>query len=1060
MLDIDNTTRWKIIRNYFDNGGLVKHQLESYNHFLSKGLQKIVSDEPNVIFEMDDGGKRVLSFDNPHVESACIIESNRTLRKILPDEAKKRNIDYDFPIYLEVKYTMYDADDNIVETEVKHRQFLCMFPAMVKSMVCGLDGMTIEQLRESGECDYDSGGYFIINGHERVIVAQQRNSYDNPLVYKNKDGDLHCVVRSMSNETGHSKEIFITQKIDSKYQNKQGYMYMGKGATISVPQCTPHIPLGIIFRAMDLTEDQVRMLIDMPLIQHPSGDMVDHPLVKYILRDMNITHTAGDAQEYVGKLLKKPVNPKDYKNAVKQIVDSEIFPHIGITDNCAPNARYIGVMINRLFSTVVGTRVPDDLDIFTNKRVESTGILFYEMFKNLYKRFCKNMTNVLKKGQAWLPAMANENTIKKSFYKCMTGDWGIHKYVRTGVSQILNRLSYMGTVSHIRRVGVPGGKESKSIKIRQLRPLQIFGYCIAETPEGKPVGLVLNLALLSGISMSCPLGQVMDIVESQDDYMELPSLDEKIIDTKIFVNGSLVGLTEDPDGLVDSLRKCRVSGLLRYDTSVSYNGFDDFVQVFCDGGRVVHPVIRLVDNKYDLPNTDFYELLRVGKLVYIDAAEFEQSMMAMKPTDLDSTDTKYDYLEIDPSGIFGVSGSIIPFSDHSQTARLVFLSCMCKQAMGLVALNSHMRVDTMLNIQQAVQKQICSTAALRATRIAEMPSGMNCIVAIMSAGWNQEDSIIMSQSAIDRGLFRNFTIKLITATEKNEADLKEVIGVPSPEFAKKRRNYSYLTKTGIVRRGTIIKKGDVVIGRILHTLDDNGNKIMVDTSIVAKANEEGVVSAVYDLKTGDGYRIVKIMVSKNRIPEIGDKFATHTAQKGTCSVLLRQEDLPFTKDGIVPDIIINSHAMPSRMTINMLLDMVLGKSCLMEGTLGDATPFSENSVDIAERLFERLHAVGFQKHGWERMHNPYTGELIEAQIMMGPTHYQRLKHLVAEKMHARATGPVTTITQQPVSGRARDGGLRCGEINRSQWKFKLLLVYGIVGNTIKLRERPECAMLA
>lgn len=283
----------------------------------------------------------------------------------------------------------------------------------------------------------------------------------------------------------------------------------------------------------------------------------------------------------------------------------------------------------------------------------------------------------------------------------------------------------------------------------------------------------------------------------------------------------------------------------------------------------------------------------------------------------------------------------------------------------------------------------------------------------------------------------------------------ETIRLPPIDKRHHNYNYGFLDERGIVRKrigskSVYVNKGDVIIGKVLTKSGKDKEEELIDCSVVIKSGEEGFIDRVIETITPNGYRLIKVVIRNQRIPEVGDKFASRAAQKGTAGIVYRQEDMPFTGEGIVPDIIINPHAIPSRMTVNQLMECVLGKTCSLNGTFGDATPFSNNSVDIAEQLCERLKNSGYERHGWEQMYNGFTGEPIDAQIFIGPTYYQRLKHMVSDKMHARAQGHVTTLTRQPLEGRSRDGGLRL--THQPQWYLKILLVCTTAGNISKNRE--------
>jgi DNA-directed RNA polymerase II subunit RPB2 len=360
---------------------------------------------------------------------------------------------------------------------------------------------------------------------------------------------------------------------------------------------------------------------------------------------------------------------------------------------------------------------------------------------------------------------------------------------------------------------------------------------------------------------------------------------------------------------------------------------------------------------------------------------------------------------------------------------------MSKQAMGIYATNYLLRLDTLSNILHYPQKPLVTTRPMEYLKYRELPTGQNCMVAIACyTGYNQDDSIIMNQSAIDRGMFRSFFYRTYTAQENAlKPNVVEQFMKPERGVVQRMKNLNYdkLDSDGIIGHVTVTGT-DVLIGKTIPVVDleksteKNFTYALKDQSIAMRSTESGMVDAVM-MSTKDGYKFCKVRVRSNRIPMMGDKFASRHGQKGIVGMTLRQEDMPFTKDGIVPDLIINPHAIPSRMTIGHLIEALLGKVCALSGDEGDATPFTGTTVD---QISEKLESLGFQKRGFEVFYCGFTGRKMTAQLFFCPTYYQRLKHMVEDKMHARARGPLQIMTRQPVEGRSREGGLRFGEMER------------------------------
>ena len=363
---------------------------------------------------------------------------------------------------------------------------------------------------------------------------------------------------------------------------------------------------------------------------------------------------------------------------------------------------------------------------------------------------------------------------------------------------------------------------------------------------------------------------------------------------------------------------------------------------------------------------------------------------------------------------------------------------MGKQAMGVYLTNYQMRMDTMSNILYYPQKPLATTHSMGYLKFRELPAGQNAIVAILCySGYNQEDSVIMNQSSIDRGLFRSLYYRTHMDMEKKTGMmLLEEFEKPSRETSirLKHGTYDKIDADGFCAPGTRVSGEDIIIGKTTPLPPDSEelglrSKLHTkkDVSTPLKSTENGIVDQVLVSTNAEGNKFVKVRIRSTRIPQTGDKFASRHGQKGTIGITYRQEDMPFTIEGVTPDIIINPHAIPSRMTIGHLVECLLSKVGALSGQEGDATPFTDLTV---EAVSQQLRQHGYQSRGLEVMYNGHTGKKLQAQVYLGPTYYQRLKHMVDDKIHSRARGPVQILTRQPVEGRSRDGGLRFGEMER------------------------------
>ena len=977
---------FNIIESFYAEKGVVAAQLESFNLFLNNGIYKIFEDVSDLNVHVSATETFTVKFTQVYINTPSIVVDGFMVKKITPQDARVRDFTYESTVFVDVLEER-TVDGKTVSSTLHPHVAAFKVPVMVMSDKCNISALSKEERVQSGECVFDLGGYFIVNGKERVVVGQERINYNHVFVFPDKhDSKSRYVaeIRSMSEETSHSVLI-------------QARMSTERNIVFTIPRVPSAVPAVTLMKALGLASDEIRELVPHLAPFADKCTLSSEQAVAVI--------TAGAVT-----------------NSQKMV---ELFPHMG-TAAQRNKALLVAHMCKRLVLVDSGKKIEDDRDNLSLKRVELAGMLLCELLKMHIKKFIESMRKSLIKRADINIVLQKLSGITKGIRHCFaTGNWGVQKnaYIRTGVSQVMTRLSYISALSHIRRIVLPIDCEGKNAKFRQIHPTQFGMVCVFETPEGMQIGTVKNMAIFARVSTPQPVQLIIDTLA--------PLVSGDATKSVVIVNGTLIGYAADPVGFVARVRRMRELSIVGRDLSVVYRDIDDEVVICCDEGRMMRAFFTVSDGVITALNNQtmrWSALVDSGYIVYLDTNEIEDSEIAMEFHNV-TRDTKY--CEVCPISMLGVCAASIPFADHNQSARNCFQSSMMKQAMSVPVSSYSIRTDNAMNILDYTQRPLVSTVVARAIGMDDMPSGVNTIVAIACyTGFNQEDSVIINQSAIDRGLFVSTAYKTIVYEERRtDSRTYEQVG----HHAHKTKNiklYAKLDERGVIRKGAEVCAGDALISKLTIIINKDRAEVKRDSSIFAQQDNTGHVHDVVYTTNADGYVLIKVVVRKVKVPEIGDKFASRSAQKGTLGMTLRQEDMPFTAEGIVPDIVINPNAIPSRMTIAQLLECVLGKAGTLEGTFNDATPFSENSVDISSRICDRLKAFGYSGDANETMYNGMTGEKFRASIFIGPTYYQRLKHLVSDKIHARADGDVQMLTNQPLEGRSRGGGLRLGEMER------------------------------
>lgn len=1001
-----------LLKSFVNSVGLSKHQIKSYDEFINFRIQKVVDEIGEIHLETETGEFKI-RLGKIRVEKPCIKEADGATRFITPMEARMRNLTYAAPVFVEMIPII-----NGIEQE-KQEVKLGEIPVMLKSSICFLSEMTDEELVKAGEDPSDPGGYFIINGTERVIVMSEEILSNLPIIEKRKETETARINSELSG--------FVQMHL---IERKDGILYISFANV-------KKMPLVIILRMLGLETDK-----DIINAISPTPEMEED--LYYNLTEHEIRNSE-EAKEYVAKKLHIF---QGKATRINEILDKYLLPHLGQDKKAREEkAAYLGNVAHKLIKLGIGKIQEQDIDHYGNKRVKAVGDFLEILLRSvllgkygLITRIVYRYQRMSKRGKLpSLQSMVESDYLTKRMSSHMaTGQWigG-----RTGICQRLERTDWIRTIAHLRNVLSPLSSSQEHFEARALHPTQFGRLCAEETPEGINIGLRKYLAIMALISES--VVDTRAIEEILKNYVDKEATEGTII----FMRGRIVGRTTRPRELVKELRNKRRLGLLSQSTGVSYLEEFNEIRINCDAGRLQRPLLILENGKPKLSEKhiellkegklNWEDLLRQGIIEYIDAEEEDEMLVALWPSDLENN-LDYTHMEISPSFLLGVSANLIPFANYNRGDRVNIGAKMCGQALGIYSTNYLVRVDTKSDILIYPQVPLISTSVAKEVDMDSHPQGQNIVVAVMSyQGFNMEDAVIMNKASIERGLGRSVFFRTYETEEKKYWGIeRDEIRIPDKSVRGYRaeESYIYLDKDGIINPEVDVKSEDVLVGKISplrffgpvesFILETQNRR---ETSEIIRYGEKGIVDKVIITETIDGNRLVKVCVREQRVPELGDKFASRHGQKGVIGLIVPEEDMPFTKDGIIPDIIVNPHAIPSRMTMGQLLEILGAKVAALTGNDVDGSVFGETKEDNLRKI---LVEAGFRDDGKEALYDGITGMKLEGTILIGPIYYQKLHHMVANKLQTRGRGPVTLLTKQPTEGRSKQGGLRLGEMEK------------------------------
>ncbi len=1129
---INEIIPWNIIDKLFhDNPNLlVAHHIDSYNEFMTNGIRQIFREHNPIVFQKEkdektDTFRNVSRFylggkngDKIYYGKPVIYDETGTTSRVhymYPNEARLRNMTYGVTIH-------YDVDvefDNVIEYQQEGSEkstkektvtitlpqiLLGKFPIMVHSNLCILTGLPKDVAYNLGEDKSDHGGYFIIDGKEKIIVSQEIFA----------DNMLYIQTRNPDDKYSHSVEIRTVSEDTSKPERKlRVYMvaptprYTNGQIVVEIPNVKRPIPLFILMRALGVISDY-DIIETCILNMYENQDLIE--LFRPSVHDANKIFTQRAAIEYIGVFIKG-------KSVVQaqHILMNFLLPQIGEL-NYQLKAFFLGYMVNKLIRVKASIDKPIDRDSLKFKRIKISGKLIHSLFNEYYAQQIKRIRTLLDFKYNYNSAILSERftdlvkeyedifkdrIVEEGLRRAFKGDWGGSEFTKqAGIVQDLNRLSYNSAISHLRKVNLPLDASAKVIKPRLLHGSQ---WCLMDPVDVPDDGLQKHFAISAHVTNGCN-GSDMTRWLLKEPGIKLLALEKYPKDfifyqTKVFINGSWVGVVTDPELVVDRIKTCRRLSFIPVHISCSWDIQFREIQIFTDGGRACRPVYYYNNDKkafafqvnktvlkllkerkftwnelvggfgvkrinynefyntddiegimklYDnLPEGITFERMapRMAILEYIDASEENNALFAFRPDDkVKEGAAQFTHSDIHPSLMFGVMGNLISFPENNQLPRNTFSCSQSKQAVSMYNTSFLQRFDKMGVVLNAGQIPLVKTRYLKYFNNEQNPYGQNAIVAIMCYnGYNVEDSILFNEGSIKRGLFRTSYYNMYETREESKQSSGERVDsrvVNMNEYQQQNAvvnagrgegyDYSNLDTNGLILENTMVTEKSVLIGQVVTNSKNPGR--VVDASVRPKKGQIGYVDKTYITEAANPEipsRIAKVRIREDRAPNIGDKFASRCGQKGTVGLIIPEKDMPFTADGVRPDLIVNPHAFPSRMTIGQFVETIMAKACVVYGAFGDCTAFV-NLGNKQATFGSMLQKENYSSTGTQVLYNGSTGEQIESEIFIGPTYYMRLKHMVKDKINFRARGPNTNLTRQPVQGRANDGGLRIGEMER------------------------------
>jgi DNA-directed RNA polymerase II subunit RPB2 len=1101
---------FRVLNAYYEQTDLflTRHHIDSYEHFVFNELpQMIYSGNPATILkdplgegkykyktEIFFGGK--VNYPS-ELRIQCgspiiTLDSGKTVRRMYPNEARLRGLTY----YSQIRM---DIDIEITRTVKRGETFqefktlipiknfsVLKLPILLRSRLCSLGVKASDvSMKEKGESPFEHGGYFIIDGAEKILITRQEQAFNSLYVARKNPTDLDVSVYAS----------VVSQHPETK-MNRRCSVYMLRENSVlrvSIPSVRGKVPLFVLFRALGIESDKDIVRMIFPDTDSKFTDLYEDILIPSIEDAWPIT-TQAMAIHFIATLT--------HQGTVASVLDilrNNLLSHV--PNKFKARAYYLGDMVQKIIKVNARISANTDRDDIRNQRLLTTGTLVRDLFGAVWKDWKKmvqlsvdkkyNYNTTLYEGEKFQDIFAAGNILEifqvdelnAALMRGFRGKWGTNQFdTKTGVLQPLARISYLDAMSHCRRVLLEFDTSMKQRGPRHLHASQLGYFCTNETPTGAHIGVSKNYSMMTNVSIAAKVKPVLEWLEKRGNMVSIELSDKRMksMGFLVRINGGTIGFVEEPQKLVRVLKLMKWTAFLPPMCSISYNTTDREINIYLDEGRPTRPLwhlesggqwtplartvmdtpgtvpnwrqlvlgthpatasravydVEFIDPLKESPNPSLDEYIdmltpHMGAIEYVDPYETNEAFISWwGSTDLGQQHT---HVEIHPSTMSGLMVSLIPFYNHNQSPRNQLSCSQSKQGIGYYATNFLERYDT-------YGSQLCYGEAPLVRSIVQdniakgMNSyGYNCIVAMASTdGYNQDDGILFNRSSVERGLFRHLALRSYEGLEEVDSISKVVYKIANPKLVtywtdlKPGNDYSKLDENGIITVGSTIDDNTVLVGRYMENPETHETR---DASILPTIFTKGRVESVVLLNQANGMRLVRVRILQERIPELGDKFGSRHGQKGTMGMLIPAENMPHTREGIIPDIVVNPHGLTSRMTVAQLIECLFGRMGAEVGAKCNGTAFC-NREDIVKTVGESLETIGLHPHSENIMYCGTTGKQLQCNIFMGPLYFMRMKHLTSDKINSRGEGRREVRTHQPTGGRGNEGGMRIGEMER------------------------------